>query len=92
MRLKGGGHNGEHHASRQLSNSTWNQIKKLLPSDGTGKYDYFGFSVAVSGDMVVVGDVVMTTRVLEADPHIFLAPQREPSSFSILWTDLSILF
>eukprot|EP00546_Thalassionema_frauenfeldii_P014250 CAMPEP_0178912854 /NCGR_PEP_ID=MMETSP0786-20121207/10506_1 /TAXON_ID=186022 /ORGANISM="Thalassionema frauenfeldii, Strain CCMP 1798" /LENGTH=96 /DNA_ID=CAMNT_0020585507 /DNA_START=550 /DNA_END=837 /DNA_ORIENTATION=+ len=47
--------NGEHHASRQLSNSTWNRIKKLLPSDGAGRYDYFGYSVAVSGDMVVVG-------------------------------------
>jgi len=52
MRLKGGGHNGEHHASRQLSNSTWNLIKKLGDKRTD---DNFGSCVAVSGDLVVVG-------------------------------------
>jgi len=38
----------EHHASRQLSSSTWNQIQKLVASNGA-KWDEFGYSVTVSG-------------------------------------------
>jgi hypothetical protein len=33
---------------------TWSQQAKLLPDDGAGD-DYFGFSVAVSGDTAVIG-------------------------------------
>jgi len=36
------------------SGSTWTQTAKLTASDGYA-YDYFGRSVAISGDMVVVG-------------------------------------
>jgi len=43
------------HTSRQLDNSASTaQIQKLLPSDGA-KYANFGKSVAISGDVVVVG-------------------------------------
>ena len=34
--------------------TNWNQEAKLLPSDGV-TYDYFGSSVSVSGDYVVIG-------------------------------------
>ncbi|MCP4713285.1 MAG: hypothetical protein GY869_32040, partial [Planctomycetes bacterium] len=33
---------------------TWSELDKLLAGDGAA-YDYFGYSVAVSGDKVVVG-------------------------------------
>jgi hypothetical protein len=32
----------------------WGQVEKLTPSEGKGD-DWFGFSVAISGDMIVVG-------------------------------------
>jgi cysteine-rich repeat protein len=37
----------------QRSGSTWTQIKKLLASDGTNG-DYFGYSVSINGDYIVV--------------------------------------
>eukprot|EP00546_Thalassionema_frauenfeldii_P014135 CAMPEP_0178911340 /NCGR_PEP_ID=MMETSP0786-20121207/9643_1 /TAXON_ID=186022 /ORGANISM="Thalassionema frauenfeldii, Strain CCMP 1798" /LENGTH=151 /DNA_ID=CAMNT_0020583781 /DNA_START=264 /DNA_END=716 /DNA_ORIENTATION=+ len=40
--------------SDELSSSTWNQIGKLVAQDGASG-DWFGYNVAVSGDMVVVG-------------------------------------
>ncbi len=35
--------------------STGSQIAKLLPSDGGANQDYFGVSVAIDGDLVIVG-------------------------------------
>jgi hypothetical protein len=37
------------------ANGTWTQQAKLLPSDGAAEYK-FGYSVAVSGDIAVIGD------------------------------------
>jgi FG-GAP repeat len=34
--------------------NAWGEVKKLIASDGA-KYDYFGWSVAISGSMVVIG-------------------------------------
>ena len=38
----------------ELSNGTWSQKQKLLASDGAG-FDYFGHSVAISGNYAIVG-------------------------------------
>jgi FG-GAP repeat len=36
------------------SGSSWNQVQKLTASDGAA-FDTFGYSVAISGDNVVLG-------------------------------------
>jgi len=38
----------------QYNGTTWNKQYKLLASDGTS-YDYFGCSVAISGDVLIIG-------------------------------------
>ena len=37
------------------SNGAWSQMAKLTPSDFSGNDEYFGFSVAVDGDTMVIG-------------------------------------
>ena len=51
-----GGSSGSAYVFRRNSggNNNWGQVKKILPSDGTAG-DWFGASVAVSGDTVAVG-------------------------------------
>jgi hypothetical protein len=38
----------------QYDGSSWTQVAKLLPGDGAAS-DHFGFSVAISGDIAVIG-------------------------------------
>ena len=41
----------------RYNGSTWSQEAKLIASDGSTSYDYFGYSVAVHGDMILVGSI-----------------------------------
>jgi hypothetical protein len=49
-----GEYSGSAYVFVRAADSTWNQQAKLTASDGAA-YDYFGISVAVSGDTAVIG-------------------------------------
>lgn len=43
-------------APNEVDPNNWDQVAKLLPSDGAAN-DYFGFSVGISGDTAVIGAI-----------------------------------
>jgi FG-GAP repeat len=53
----------------QSGQDTWGEVKKLVASDGV-KSDFFGYSVAISGDLAVVG-IASENNQSEASAYVF---------------------
>ena len=54
----------------QGSLNNWGETKKLLASDGVA-YDYFGYSVAINGNTIVVGAVYGDTNYAQGAAYVF---------------------
>ena len=51
-----GSYSGSVYVFVRRDDGTWEEVQKLTPADGEAD-DWFGFSVAISGDTVVIGAV-----------------------------------
>ncbi len=50
-------HAGAAYIFKRNNNGVWNEIKKLVASD-TGANDHFGYSVAISGNYIIIGSPI----------------------------------
>ena len=68
--------------------SGWTQVAKLTADDGAA-YDYFGYSVSIDGDTVVIGAIETTTRENSGSAYVFT--RDTPGDLASGWTQVAKL-